>query len=215
MSLPGASVARALRGDRRLAAAFAILACGALLPLFATPLLPFPDLPSNVAGASLLMRTAFHQASASTFYRVDWLPFPYWTAYVLLGTASMVVGPFLAAKLLIAVVVLMLPLSLLRLALALRRDPRLSLWGFLLSWDHNLFAGWQAYGLAMAIGFIVLAKMIETADDPRAAVRVIPWSMVLALTHAMAVLFVALASVLLFAAARPTLRRARALAVAL
>jgi hypothetical protein len=62
--------------------------------------------------------------------------------------------------------------------------------GFLLAWDHNLYAGWQAYGLGMAIGIVVLAKIIEVSDDPRAAVRVIPWSVFLALTHAMPVLFV-------------------------
>jgi hypothetical protein len=214
MSWPGTSVARALRADRRLAIAFAVLACGALAPLFVTPVLPFPDLPSNVAGASLLIRTALRQPEATAFYRVDWLPFPYWTSYLLLGIASLVVGPFVAAKLLVAVVVLLLPLALLRLALALGRDPRLCLWGFLPAWDHNLFAGWQAYGLGMAFGIIVLAKIIEAADDPRAAVRVIPWSVLLALTHAMAVLFVAVAAALLLAAS-PTRRRVQSLAIGL
>jgi hypothetical protein len=215
ISWPGASVARAFRADRRLAIAFAVLSCSALAPLFVTPLLPFPDLPSNVAGASLLLRTALHQPSVMAFYRVDWLPFPYWTAYLVLGTSSLLFGPFLAAKLLVAMVVLLLPLSLLRLALALGRDPRLSLWGFLLAWDHNLHAGWQAYGLGMAVGFIVLAKIVDAADDPRAAVRVIPWAVTLALTHAMAVLFVALGALVLFATAPPTVRRARTLAISL
>src|SRR5262249_20749776 len=85
MVRPGASVARALRADRQLAIAFAVLSCGALAPLFATPILPFPDLPSNVACASLLIRTALHQASVTPFYRVDWLPFPYWTSYLVVG----------------------------------------------------------------------------------------------------------------------------------
>ena len=194
---------------------FAVLACGALAPLFVTPLLPFPDLPSNVAGASLLIRTALHQPEATAFYRIDWLPFPYWTSYLLLGISSVLVGPFLAAKLLIAVVLLLLPLALLRLALALGRDPRLGLWGFLLAWDHNLFAGWQAYGLGMAIGIVVLAKIIEAGDNPRAAARVIPWAVILALTHAMAVLFVALAAALLVVAARPTRRRLRTFVIGL
>jgi hypothetical protein len=178
-------------------------------------MLPSPDLPSNVACASLLVRTILHQASVTPFYRVDWLPFPYWTSYLFVGVASLLFGPFVAAKLLVAVIVLLLPLALLRLALALGRDPRLGLWGFLVSWDHNLHAGWHAYGLGMAIGLIVLAKIVETADDPRAASRVIPWSALLALTHALAVLFVALASTLLLAAARPAIRRTKALAIAL
>jgi hypothetical protein len=214
-ALPGRSVIRALRDDRALAIAFAMLACGALAPLFVTPILPFPDLPSNVACASLLARTALHQASVMPFYRVEWLPFPYWTSYLIVGSSSLLVGPFIASKLLVGIIVLLLPLSLMRLALALGRDARLGLWGFLLSWDHNLHAGWHAFGLGMAIGFVVLAKIVETADDPRAAVRVIPWSILLALTHAMAVLFVALAAPLLVATTRLTIRRARALAIGL
>jgi hypothetical protein len=215
MRWPGTSIARALRADRALAIAFGVLACGALAPLFVTPILPFPDLPSNVAGASMLVRTVLHQTAAVQFYRVEWLPFPYWTAYVVLGTASLLFGPFMAAKLLAAIVVLLLPLSLLRLALALGRDPRVCLFGFLLSWDHNLFVGWHSYGLGMAIGFVVLAKTVEAADDPRAAVRVIPWSLLLALTHPLAVLFVGVAAVLLLARERPTMLRLKTLAIAL
>ena len=109
--LPGTTIARALRADRQLAIAFAILSCGALAPLFVTPILPFPDLPSNVAGPSLLMRTAFRQASVLPFYRIDWFPFPYWTAYLLLGSSSVLFGPFVGAKLLAALVILLLPLA--------------------------------------------------------------------------------------------------------
>ena len=81
---------------------------------------------------------------------------------------NLVVGPFLAPSSWSRSSFVLLPLSMLRLALALGRDPRLSLWGFLVSWDHNLFAGWHAYGLGMAIGFVVLAKLVEVGDDPRA-----------------------------------------------
>ena len=61
----------------------------------------------------------------------------------------------------------------------------------------------------------MLAKIIEASEDPRAAARVIPWSVLLALTHAMAVLFVALAAALLLAAARPTRRRLGSFALGL
>src|SRR5262249_32328318 len=136
--MPGSTVIRALRADRALAIAFAVLACSALTPLFATPILPFPDLPSNVSCASLLVRTALHRPSVTQFYRIDWLPFPYWTSSLLVGVGSLLLGPFVASKLLVALIVVLLPLSLIRLALALGRDPRLGLWGFLISWDHNL-----------------------------------------------------------------------------
>jgi hypothetical protein len=108
----------------------------------------------------------------------------------------------------------MLPLALLRVLLALGRDPRLSVCGFLLTWEHNLFSGWHAFALGMAIALIVVAKLVETGDDPRAAARVIPWSALLALTHAMASLYALVAGALLVAAPRPTGRRAKAFTIA-
>jgi hypothetical protein len=90
--MPGASIARALRADRPLAICLGGLSIAALIPLFVTPILPFPDLASNVAGASLLLRTGLRQAAVTPFYRVDWLPFPYWTAYVILGVGNLAVG---------------------------------------------------------------------------------------------------------------------------
>src|SRR5450432_2069292 len=167
-AFPGRTIVAALQQDRRLAIAFLILSIGSLSPLFATPLLPFPDLPSNVAGASLLVRTMLHQSSALQFYRVQYLPLPCWTSYLLLGISSLIVGPFIAAKLFTAGLVLLLPLALMRLLLAMGRDPRFALWGFLLSWDHNLYAGWHSYVFGMLLSFIFLAKVIE-AEDRRAA----------------------------------------------
>jgi hypothetical protein len=213
--LPGATVLRALRADRVLAAGFALLALGAWAPLFATPVLPFPDLHTNVAGAAMLVRTILRDPHALRFYRIDWLPFPYWTTYLLMGTLTLLFGPFVGPKLVVALLVVALPLAVLRLLLALGRDPRLSLWAFLVSWDHNVFAGWHSFGLGMALGLVVLAKMIEAGDDARAAARLAPWSVVLALTHAMAVLFVWTAAGVLALVPPATLRRARAYGLAL
>jgi hypothetical protein len=215
MRLPGASVLAALRADRAFAAAFALLALGAWAPLFATPVLPFPDLHTNVAGATMLVRTLVHDPNALRFYRVDWLPYPYWTLYLLLGGLNLVVGPFLAAKLVVALLVVLLPLAVMRLLLSFGQDPRLSLWAFLASWDHNLFAGWHSYGLGMALALVLLAKTVDAGDDARAAARVIPWSLLVALTHAMAVLYVVLTAALIALAPPATWRRARAYAIAL
>jgi hypothetical protein len=196
-----------------LAAAFVLLSAGALAPLFVTPILPFPDLPANVANASLLIRTALKQSSAEPFYRVEWLPFPYWTTYLDLGPLSIHIGPFLAAKVLVGVLVLALPLALMRLLLALGRDPRQALWGFLLSWEHNLYAGWHSYALAMALSFVILAKVVE-AEDARAARRIVPWSVILGLTHVMGVMFLLVAALFLLAERRPAMTRAKVHAIA-
>jgi hypothetical protein len=193
--LPGSTVVTALRRDRALAIGFMCLSLGAILPLCVTAMLPFPDLPPNTANAAMLVKAALRDANALRYYRVNWLPFPYWTTYLFVGTMNLFVGPFVASKLLVGLLVVGWPLALMRLLLALGREPRLSLWGFLLSWDHNLQAGWHAYAAGMALSFVIVARMLEATDN-RDAIRVSMWCAILALTHPMPLFFVALSGLL-------------------
>jgi hypothetical protein len=211
--VPGTSVIGAFRRDRLLGIAFLVLSLGALMPIFATPLFPFPDLATNIANGSLLVRTALGQAGTE-FYRVDWFPLPYWTTYLFTGFVNLLAGPFVAAKALTAILVILMPLGVMRLLLAMERDPRLSLWAFLFSWDHNLYAGWHAYVAGMALSLIVLARALEATDGTRAA-RVIPWSACLAITHALAVLFAWVAAFLLALPVPDRARRLKLHAIAL
>jgi hypothetical protein len=210
--LPGTSLVDAFRRDRWLAVAFAVLSISALVPLFCTPLIPSPDLPGNVGSSALLWHTALRHGIAPDYYRVLWQPFPYWFGYLFLGGSTLLLGPFAAAKLLVGLLVLALPLGVMRLCLALGRDPRLALWAFLLSWEHNLHAGWHSYVLGMAVALVLIAKTLEMRDD-RAAIRVIPWSLGLVLTHALPLGFAGLAIVAAMAL-QPAIRSLRRVAIA-
>lgn len=180
---------RAFREDVPFAIVFAVLAAFALAPLFFVTFVPGPDLPGNVAGATLLARVAIGDSAALLFYRVSWVPTPYWTVYALVGGAALAVGPLLATKLVTGALVLFLPLSVLRLLVALRRSPRLAACAFLLCWDHNLLAGWHTFAFGMCCALVLIAKMLE-AGDARAALMATPWALLVALSHPQAMALV-------------------------
>jgi hypothetical protein len=164
-----------------------------LVPLFATPIIPLTDLGSTVGAAGLLFDALGSSTTASQYYTVSHLPVPYWTGYVWLAVVGFVGGPLFAAKSLVALCVLGPPLAVMRLSRALKRDWSFSLLAFTLAWDVNLYWGWVTFQIGMALAIWALAILIE-ADSLRAAVRVIPLAIIIALTHAHAVVFLVVAA---------------------
>jgi len=208
--LPGRSIVEAFRRDRALRWGFLLLSATALSPLFVTPILPHADLHGDVSSAAMLYFTAFKVGSAADYYRVIWQPFPYWVAYLLMGAAHLVGGAFFAAKVTVGALALALPLSVLRLLLALGRDPKLALWSFAISWHFGLHAGRHAFLLGMALGLCLLARVVEARDD-REALRLWPWALLLSLCHALALGFTGVAAAALaLASKRPRARLRRA-----
>jgi hypothetical protein len=183
--LAGGSLAALFRADRTLGWTFALLCASAVSPLFMTPICPQPDLHGHLAGAALLLPTAFGQDGARQYYAVNAWPVPYWSTYIFMALVGRLVGPLLAAKALIAVLVCLLPLATMRLLRALGRDPRLGLWAFLLSWDANMHAAWHAYLLGMSLSLVLLARLLE-ARDTREAARSWPLAALVALSHVQA-----------------------------
>lgn len=200
--------------DHVLAWATLALGLGALLPLFATPFLPLADLPANVAQGALLPEILFKDGLAAYHYRIQWLPVPYWTTHVLIAVLAPIIGVLWAAKVMVALVVLALPLSVMRVLYALGKDPRLGVVAFLIAWDHNLYAGWTAYLLGMNAALWAVAWLLE-ANTPRAAVRVALLSCFLGITHIQAVAYFGLTATLLLLTRRPFLRMAAVHLVAL
>jgi hypothetical protein len=187
---------RAFRDDRLLRTLTVTLTLAAWLPLFVTPFLPLSDLPNNAAAASMLFDAATAQGTVGHHYHVSWVPTPYWTGYVVMAAASAVGGVLFAAKAIVALLAIVLPLSVMRLLIALGRSPRLGLWAFAIFWDHNLYSGWVTYLLGMAIALYALARLmeVETRYD---GYRLLPWTVLVALTHAQAVALLAMAGVAL------------------
>lgn len=180
------SIRAALGADTTLFWLTTALWTTACVPLLLTPFLPFSDLGINTAASTLLWDAAFGNQPAASFYRVQWAPVPYWTTYAACTVLARVVGPLVAAKLLTAFIFLFLPLGIMRLLLALGRDPRLGLWAFALLWEHNLYAGWLSFLVGIALVCFVLAWMIE-AENLRDAFRIAPFTALVALTHVQAV----------------------------
>jgi hypothetical protein len=192
----------ALRRDRLLAIVTALLALVTLSPLFATPFLPLADLPANAAQGALLPSIIFKHGLAAYHYKIQWAPVPYWTTHLIMAFLSPVFGALLATKMMVGIVVLALPLAVMRVLLALGRDLRLGLWAFLLSWDHNTYAGWCAYMLGMSMSLWAIAWLIE-AKGPRGAIRVAILAALVGITHIEAVAYLGLMFVFLVFARRP------------
>lgn len=196
----------ALARDRLLLASVVVLGLVTLVPMFVTPFLPLADLPANAAQGALLPSILFDSKSLAAYhYKIQWAPVPYWSTHLLVALLAPVFGGLLAAKMLVAVVVLGFPLAIMRVLVALGRDPRLGVWAFLLSWDHNVYAGWNAYMLGMTLALVGVAWLME-AETPRAALRVAVLSAVIAVTHVQAVAYFGLTCVALALIRRPLVK---------
>lgn len=182
----------ALRADPLLLALTVLLTLSAWAPLLVTPFLPLSDLHNNAAMASMLVDVARGKGTLGHYFHMSWVPVPYWTGYAIMALANAVGGVLFAAKVIVAVLAVALPLSVMRLLLALGRSPRLGLWAFAMFWEHNLYSGWVTYLLGMALAFVALAHLVEM-ETPRDALRVLLWTVLVALTHIQAVALLAVA----------------------
>ncbi|HEY4393319.1 MAG TPA: hypothetical protein VGP64_04625 [Polyangia bacterium] len=200
--------------DRVLLICTALLLVAALIPLFLTTFLPFSDLGINTASADLLWDAARGHQPVAHFYKLASGPVPYWTSYLFCAVVGQVFGPLVAAKVLTAVILALVPLGTMRLLLALGRDPRLGLWAFLAIWEHNLYAGWEGMMLGVGLTFFVLAWLIE-AETLSDGLRLVPYTALIGLTHVHATALLGVAGAALALTRRPLGRRIALHAIAL
>jgi len=164
----------------------AALCVSALVPLWVTPILPLVDMGSNIGAAGLLDDVAFGNGVLTDYYRVTWFPIPYWTMYAFISLMEQLGGALFAAKASVGLVIVLLPISVMRLLVSLDRSPRLGLWAFLLAWDTNLYWGWTTFQLGMALALYLIANIAEIQSG-RKALKLIPVGVLIALTHVHAV----------------------------
>ena len=198
----GSPLVQAFAQDRLLAVTTAVLAVAALLPMFVTPFLPLSDLPDHIGQGALLPEILLGRGLAAYHYKIQWAPVPYWTTHLIIAILSPIVGALAAAKIMVAMAVLGLPLAVMRVLRALGRDTRLGLWAFMASWDHNTFAGWIAFMLGMSAALWAIAWVLET-QTYRKAIRIAFLACFLGLTHVQAVAYFGLALGLLLLVRRP------------
>ena len=203
----GTSLHSILGEDRALLWATVILVVAAWVPLGFSTFLPFSDLGINTASAELILDTALGRPGTAEFYRVQWAPVPYWTTYGACALLGRIVGPLMAAKLLTAAILALVPLGTMRLLAALGRDARLGLWAFALGWEHNLYAGWMALMLGVALTSFALAWLLE-AESLADGLRIAPIAALIGLTHIQATWLFGLAGSVLVLGPGPWRRRA-------
>ncbi|HKY37917.1 MAG TPA: hypothetical protein VJN18_18370 [Polyangiaceae bacterium] len=184
-----------------LLAAFVLLSLSALSPMLVTRYLPLTDLGFNGL-AGLLPHVLLGDSFLNEWYKINWQPVPYWSTYVLQGALSLLLGPTLAVKTTTAIVVLLVPLALMRLALALDRDPRVALLGFILVWDKNLYWGWLSFQFGMAVCIWALARLAE-CYTLRQAMRLWPLTLLIGVSHAHAIVLLAVAGMVIALSGRP------------
>ena len=180
------SLLRIFRADPLLAGLTTLLSAAICLPLFVTPFLPMQDLPDHVGLANLIGDILGGNGLASDHYRVQGLPLPYLTMYVMLAAFGALFGPLFGAKLVVAFTLLCIPLGAMRLMVALKRNPRMGLFAFALVWDHNLYWGWVSYAMGNGLALFALAHLIESTSVKGALLRAGGWAALVALTHAQA-----------------------------
>jgi hypothetical protein len=197
---------RVFREDRLLFWCTVGLWVAALIPLLFTPFLPFSDLGNTIAAASLMGDAARGHGAAAEYFRVNWVPTPYFTTYAVLAVVGGILGPLAACKLVTAIILILIPLGVMRLLVTLRRSPRLGLWAFLIGYDHNLFAGWVSLLVGIGLCFFVIAWTLE-ARTVREALRVALGAALVGLTHIQAVWLLMAAVPLTFPFSRPLRQR--------
>ncbi len=205
---------RLFRDDPLLSVCTLILSVVVLWPLFVTPILPLVDMGSHVGATGVMDDVVLGRGIAPSHYEINPRLIPYWTVYIVMALAEHFVGPFVAAKLAVGGVVLLLPVSAMRLFAAFGRSPRIGLLVFILSWDTNLYWGWLTFQYGMALALFAVAQMFE-ARTFKDALKIIPLTIIIALTHVFGVALAGLAGGLLCLLRRPFWKGVAVHAVAL
>jgi hypothetical protein len=195
---------RMLAEDKPLLAAFIALWVSAMMPMFVTPIMPLIDMGSNIGAAGLMNDVVLTKGVVAQHYFLNPRIVPYWTVYAFMSFVELLAGPFISVKVTVGLALGLWPFAVMRLMRAFGRSPRLGLWAFMLCWDTNLYWGWITFQIGMALALWTLALVFEVRT-PREALKVLPWSVAIALTHVHAVALLLVVGGLLVFIKRPIL----------
>ena len=172
------------RSAARFAIAYGVLAPLYLAPLFATRFLPALDLPHHLAIADALAKAASPDSPYAKLYLVHLRPAPFDAHFVALVALSSWMSLSTAAKLLVGLQVLALPLACARLLAASGRSAVPALLAFPLGYAMPVHYGLLAFVLAVPVLVWVLA---EAADERAWTHR--PWRQAAILAAVLLLLF--------------------------
>lgn len=191
------TIVRLLKEDRLLRWAYGVGLVLVCVPMAYTQMLPLVDLGSHIGWAGVMDDLLRGAPEVSQRYEINPTPVPYWPAYLIINVSEVLFGAFIAGKVVVGVALALIPLSVMRLLLALGRDPRLGLAAFLLVWDTNLYWGWVTFHLTMPMVVWCFAWMIE-ARTFRDTVKVFGLSAVVGLGHPHSIMWLAVGGALLW-----------------
>jgi hypothetical protein len=190
--------------DKPLLIVFVALWLSAMMPMFVTPIMPLIDMGSNIGAAGLMNDVLRGKGVVAQHYFLNPHIVPYWTVYSFMSLVDALAGPFVSVKVTVGLALGLLPLGAMRLMRAFDRSPRLGLWAFMVCWDTNLYWGWITFQIGMALALWALAMVFEvrTRWD---ALKILPCSVAIALTHVHAVALLLVIGGLLVFVKRPVL----------
>jgi hypothetical protein len=146
----------------------AVCAFASIVPLFCARHLPMSDLPEHLAS----MATIRHYGdptwkSAEYFTVAGMFETPYWAYHGVGALLTALMGSAERANLLmLSIVGLAYPYALRWLLVALRRDPRLAIFGSALFWTTNMLVGLLNFIASIPLLFAALALVVRHAEAP-------------------------------------------------
>jgi hypothetical protein len=144
---------------------FGSLAVISVVPLFAVDLIPGVDYPTHLSMIRILRYAledpaAFHATYGTRLWQ------PYWGFYAPVLLLSSVVSIDLAAKIVLALTILMQPVAVLLLARRTGANPAVSLLSFALAYSFLFYWGFLPFLVAMNVGLLGLLPALRYSERP-------------------------------------------------
>lgn len=189
------------------AVALAVCTLASVVPLFCARHLPMCDLPEHLAAIATIRHYWDPAWRSAEYFTIDgFLQTPYWLYHALGAILALVLGSAERANLLMLVVVgASYPYALRALLVALRRDPRLALFGCALFWTNNITTGLLNFVASVPLvlyGLVLVIRQGERPSRSRAGVLAVV-SLSLLYLHGLSFLFFVVQAALLLVLAEP------------
>ncbi len=154
-----------LAGDRAAAALLALAIAACVAPLWVSALLPMMDLPQHLATVRILHSYADPQFAVNKYHVIDYSRTQYLSWYFAVDFLTYVMPLEVANRLVLSFYAVGLPLSLVALLRAHRRDPLLALLAVPLVYNVFFFMGFANYITALPLMFWGLALLRRSLDE--------------------------------------------------
>lgn len=155
-----------LRADLPGAAALLVALVAAVVPLWVSALLPMMDLPQHLATVRILHSYGDPLLGVAQYHVIDFSRTQYLSWYLLVDGLSYLMPLETANRVVLSLYAVGLPLSILALLRAHRRDPVLALLAVPLVYNVFFFMGFANYITALPLMFWGLALLQRCLDAP-------------------------------------------------